>query len=101
MSLEGQQLGEFEILERLGKGGMGEVYKARQTSIDRFVAVKTLQSSLSVDADYIARFRQEARAAGVLNHPNLVQVYSAGETDGLHWFAMEYVDGESARARLN
>jgi len=101
MSLEGQQLGEFEILERLGKGGMGEVYKARQTSIGRFVAVKTLQSSLSVDADYIARFRQEARAAGVLNHPNLVQVYSAGETAGLHWFAMEYVDGESARARLN
>jgi serine/threonine protein kinase len=100
MSLEGRQLGEFEILERLGQGGMGEVYKARQTSLDRFVALKTLQSSLADNADYIARFRQEAKAAAALNHPNLVQVYSAGVNDGQHWFAMEYVEGESAQARL-
>ena len=100
MSLEGQQLGEFEILERLGQGGMGAVYKARQTSLDRLVALKTLQASLAEDAEYIARFRQEAKAAAGLNHPNLVQVYSAGENEGLHWFAMEYVEGESAKARL-
>src|SRR5258707_738043 len=100
MSLEGQQLGEFEILERLGQGGMGAVYKARQTSLDRFVALKTLQSSLAEDADYITRFRQEARAAAVLSHPNLVQVHSAGESAGVHWFAMEYIEGESARVRL-
>ncbi len=100
MSLEGQQLGEFEILERLGQGGMGAVYKARQTSLDRFVAIKTLQTALAEDAEYIARFRQEAKAAAVLNHPNLVQVYSAGESEGMHWFAMEYVEGESAKVRL-
>jgi tRNA A-37 threonylcarbamoyl transferase component Bud32 len=100
MSLEGQQLGEFEIIERIGRGGMGAVYKARQTSLDRIVALKTLQSSLAEDADYIARFRQEAKVAAVLNHPNLVQVISAGESEGLHWFAMEYVEGESARVRL-
>jgi len=100
MNLEGQQLGEFEILERLGQGGMGAVYKARQKSLRRVVALKTLQAGLADDADYIARFEQEAVAAAGLNHPNLVQVHSAGENDGLHWFAMEYVDGESARARL-
>jgi tRNA A-37 threonylcarbamoyl transferase component Bud32 len=100
MSLEGQQLGEFEIIERIGRGGMGAVYKARQTSLDRIVALKTLQSSLADNTDYIARFRQEAKAAAGLNHPNLVQVISAGESEGLHWFAMEYVEGESAKVRL-
>ena len=79
---------------------MGAVYKARQTSLDRFVALKTLQASISSDQEFIARFRREAKAAASLNHPNLVQVYSAGETDGLHWFAMEYVEGESAQARV-
>jgi formylglycine-generating enzyme required for sulfatase activity len=100
MSLEGRQLGEFEILEKLGQGGMGAVYKATQTSLDRIVALKTLQSSLGGDADYIARFRQEAKAAASLNHSNLVQVISAGESEGVHWFAMEFVEGESAQARL-
>src|SRR6266446_3751410 len=100
MSLEGHRFGEFEIIERLGQGGMGAVYKARQTSLDRLVALKTLQPSLASDAEYITRFRQEAKAAAALNHPNLVQVYSAGESEGVHYFAMEYVDGESALARL-
>jgi tRNA A-37 threonylcarbamoyl transferase component Bud32 len=100
MSLEGQQLGEFEILERLGQGGMGAVYKARQKSLRRMVALKTLQASLAEDPEYIARFEQEAVAAAGLMHPNLVQVFSAGENDGLHWFAMEYVEGESAKVRL-
>jgi serine/threonine protein kinase len=100
MSVEGQRFGEFEIIERIGEGAMGAVYKARQVSLDRIVALKMLQPSLADNADFIARFRQEAKAAAVLNHPNLVQVISAGETAGLYWFAMEYVDGESARARL-
>jgi tRNA A-37 threonylcarbamoyl transferase component Bud32 len=100
MSLEGKHLGEFEIIERLGQGGMGAVYKARQISLGRTVAIKTLQSSLAGDANYIARFRQEAVAAAGLSHPNLVQVHAAGESDGLHWFAMEYIEGESAQARL-
>jgi len=79
---------------------MGAVYKARQRSLGRLVALKTLQESLADDAEYIIRFQQEARAAAVLDHPNLVQVHSAGETDGLHWFAMQYIEGESAKARL-
>lgn len=98
--LVGHQLGEFEILELLGQGGMGAVYKARQISLDRLVAIKTLQATLAGDDTYIRRFRQEAKAAALLNHPNLVSVYSAGETDGQHWFAMEYVEGETVKARL-
>jgi len=100
MSLEGQRLGEYEILERLGQGGMGAVYKARQVTLDRLVALKTLQAAIAADPEYIARFRREAKAAAALIHPNLVQVFSAGETDGLHWFAMEFVEGESAQDRL-
>ena len=100
MNLEGRNFGEFEIVECLGQGGMGTVYKARQISLNRFVAVKTLHPSLSSDAEYSARFRREASAAAVLNHPNLVQVYAAGESEGVHWFAMEYIEGVSGRKRL-
>lgn len=100
MTLVGQTLGEFEILEALGQGGMGAVYKARQLSLRRLVALKTLQPAMADDEAYIARFQQEAIAAAGLNHPNLVQVYSAGQSEGLHWFSMEYVEGESARTRL-
>ena len=96
----GQLLGEFEILGQLGQGGMGAVYKARQTVLRRTVAVKTLQPSLAADPEFVARFHNEAVAAAALNHPNLVQVYSAGCTDGIHWFAMEFVDGETIQARL-
>jgi len=100
MTLVGQTLGEFEILEALGQGGMGAVYKARQISLKRLVALKTLQPAMANDEAYIARFQQEAIAAASLSHPNLVQVYSAGQSEGLHWFSMEYVEGESARTRL-
>lgn len=100
MLQEGQRFGEFEILAKLGQGGMGAVYKARQTVLKRLVAIKTLQSSLSLDAEFVSRFHNEAVAAAGLNHPNLVQVYAAGEYEGIHWFAMEFVDGESVQDRL-
>jgi formylglycine-generating enzyme required for sulfatase activity len=100
MGLEGQRLGEFEIIERIGQGGMGAVYKAVQTSLQRTVAIKTLQPALAADPEYIERFHREAIAAAGLSHQNLVQVYAAGETDGIHWFAMEFVKGESAQVRL-
>jgi hypothetical protein len=100
MSLEGQRFGEFEIIERIGQGGMGAVYRAVQTSLQRTVAFKTLQPVLAGDPEYIARFHREAVAAAGLSHQNLVQVYAAGQTDGLHWFAMEFVKGESAYTRL-
>lgn len=97
---EGQLLGDFEIVAKLGHGGMGAVFKARQTVLRRLVAIKTLQPSLASDAEFVSRFHNEAVAAAGLNHPNLVQVYAAGQTGGIHWFAMEFVDGESVDARL-
>lgn len=100
MLQDGQQLGEFEIIAKLGHGGMGAVFKARQTVLRRLVAIKTLQPSLASDAEFVSRFHNEAVAAAGLNHPNLVQVYAAGQTDGIHWFAMEFVDGESVDSRL-
>jgi serine/threonine protein kinase len=96
----GQKLGEFEILEQIGRGGMGAVYKARQTTLRRVVAMKTLQPALASNSQYVDRFHNEAVAAAGLNHPNLVQVHAAGETDGVHWFAMEFVEGETVRDRL-
>lgn len=96
----GQNLGEFEILGLLGQGGMGAVYKARQTVLRRTVAIKTLHPNLAADPDFVARFHNEAVAAAALNHPNLVQVYSAGCTGETHWFAMEFVDGETIQTRL-
>lgn len=100
MSTEITQLGEFEIIARLGQGGMGTVYKGYQTALKRFVAIKTLNPSLAADPDFVERFHNEAVAAAALNHPNLVQVFAAGESGDIHWFAMEFVDGESAQARL-
>ena len=81
MLQDGQQLGEFEILKELGRGGMGAVFMARQTVLRRLVAIKTLQPSLACDAEFVTRFHNEAVAAAGLNHPNLVQVYAAGHTD--------------------
>ncbi len=93
--LIGQTLGEFEIIELLGRGGMGAVYKARQGSLDRFVAIKVLSGSLSADDSYVARFSREARAAAAVSHPNIIEVYSIGEDGGRQYIAMELVDGVS------
>ena len=100
MNLAGQTFGEFEILEKLGEGGMGAVYKGRQSALKRIVAIKVLQPSLATDPEYVCRFSNEAVAAAALAHPNLVQVHAAGESNGVHWFAMEYVEGESVQKRL-
>jgi len=83
----------YEILLKIGGGGMGTVYKARQISMDKTVAIKVLASKFADDAEYIARFTREARAAGHLNHPNIVQGFDVGEQDGKHYFVMEYVPG--------
>jgi serine/threonine protein kinase len=101
MLIEGQNFGDFQIIEHLGQGGMGAVFKARQTSLHRIIALKILKPFLSDDDEYVARFHREAVAAAALNHPNLVQVYAAGETDGIHYIAMEYVQGESVLKRLD
>ncbi|MGD8896976.1 MAG: protein kinase [Acidobacteriota bacterium] len=96
----GTRLGPFEILAPLGAGGMGEVYRARDTRLGREVAVKVLSSELSADADRRSRFEQEARAASALNHPNIVTIYEIGSSDATTYIAMELVDGRTLREVL-
>ncbi|MDZ4815379.1 MAG: protein kinase [Verrucomicrobiota bacterium] len=91
----GVQFGVYEIQDTLGKGGMGCVYRARHTTLDRVVALKTLSGHLSQDADFVQRFMQEARAAARLNHPNIIQIYDFGQVDLIYYLAMEFVEGNS------
>ena len=86
-------LSGFEIIEELGTGGMATVWKARQVSLDRIVAIKILASGLSTDPDDVRRFQSEAQAAARLKHPGIVQVYDANVEDGTYYFVMEYVAG--------
>src|ERR1039458_3481912 len=90
----GARLGNFEIVELIGRGGMGEVYRARDSRLKRDVAIKVLPAGLARDPDRIARFEREARAAGALNHPNIVAVYEIGRQDDIYWIATELVAGE-------
>jgi len=96
----GARLGPYEILAPLGAGGMGEVYRARDPRLSREVAVKVLPSSFSSDADRVRRFEQEARAAGVLNHPNVTAVYDIGREDESLYVVSELLEGETLRSRL-
>ena len=95
-----QHFPELEILELLGQGGMGAVYKARQLKLDRLVALKVLSAEASADPAFAERFSREARALARLNHPHIVTIHDFGETDGLFYFLMEYVDGVSLRQAL-
>ena len=93
--LIGQRLGEFEIVEPLGRGGMGAVYKARQPSLGRLVAIKVLPASLSANESFVARFDREARAAAAVSHPNIIEIHAVGEDRGHPYIAMELIDGET------
>ena len=96
----GTKLGPYEILSPLGAGGMGEVYRARDTRLGREVAIKVLPSSLSADPGRLQRFEQEARSASALNHPNILIVYDVGTQDGIPYLVTELLDGETMRERL-
>ncbi|MEX1245423.1 MAG: protein kinase [Thermoanaerobaculia bacterium] len=96
----GAHLGPYEVLSPLGAGGMGEVYRARDTRLDREVAIKVLPSELSLDASRLRRFEKEARSASALNHPNIVTVYDIGSANGVSYLAMEKVEGETLRKLL-
>ena len=96
----GQRIGGFEVVAEIGRGGMGVVYRARQVSLDREVALKTLLPGLDLDETLVARFRAEALAASRVNHPNLVQVYDVGLEVENHYLAMELVEGESLGALI-
>src|SRR5450759_5071114 len=101
MALEaGTRLGPYEIGSPLGAGGMGEVYRARDTRLDRTVAIKVLSSQLSANADLKARFEREARAISQLNHPNICTLHDVGCDSGTDYLVMEYLEGESLVDRL-
>jgi serine/threonine-protein kinase len=97
---EKQTFAGYEIIAKLGQGGMGAVYKARQPALDRLIALKVMASDLATDRDFVARFKREASIAASLSHPNVVQVYSAGESEGTHYIAMEFVDGQTLRDHI-
>ena len=92
-----RRLPQFEIIDLLGRGGMGVVYKARQIQLDRIVALKILPPGDAQAPDFVERFRREARSLAKLSHPNIVNVYDFGESDGLYYFVMEFVDGVTLR----
>jgi eukaryotic-like serine/threonine-protein kinase len=96
----GTRLGPYEILAAIGAGGMGEVWKARDTRLGREVAIKVLPASFSQDAERLRRFEQEAKAAGVLNHPNVTAVYDVGQHDGAPYVVQELLEGETLRSVL-
>ena len=99
--LVGKAIGGYQINERIGRGGMGTVYRATQLSLSREVALKVLSSSLTQDPTFVDRFLREARAAGQLNHPHIVQVYDVGKDKDLYFYSMEFISKGSVQDRLN
>jgi serine/threonine protein kinase len=97
----GARLGPYEIQSPLGAGGMGEVYRATQSSLGRPVAIKVLASARASDPVRLRRFEQEARAASALNHPNIISIYDVGRENSISYIAMEFVDGKTLRLLLD
>src|SRR6059058_1347070 len=96
----GSRLGPYQIVAPIGAGGMGEVYRARDPRIGREVAVKVLPAQFAADREWLMRFEQEARAAGALNHTNLVAIYDIGTHEGQPYIVEELLEGETLRQRL-
>ena len=96
----GTKLGRYEIRSRLGAGGMGEVYLARDTRLDRSVALKILLDGVAADPDRMKRFEQEARTASGLNHPNIITIYEIDQTDSTPFIATEFIEGSTLRERM-
>src|SRR5438309_3528011 len=88
----GTKLGRYEIRSQIGEGGMGEVYLAQDTRLDRKVALKILPTELAANQDRMQRFVREAKSAAALNHPNIAHIYEIGESDGVNFIAMEFID---------
>jgi len=98
--IRANRIGSYEIISKLGQGGMGEVYLARQKGLNRLVALKLIRSGSAIDPELLGRFSGEAQALARLKHPNIVQVYEIGEEGGVPFISLEYVDGGSLAAKL-
>jgi serine/threonine protein kinase len=96
----GTKLGPYEIQSPLGAGGMGEVYRAKDTRLDRTVAIKILPTHLSANTEFKQRFVREARTVSSLNHPHICHLYDVGSQDGTDFLVMEFLDGETLAERL-
>src|SRR6202165_1699687 len=101
MTLLNQTISQYKVLSLLGEGGMGEVYRARDTKLGRDVAIKVLPAAFSADAERLRRFEQEAQAAGALNHPNILVIFHIGTHEGAPYIVSELLEGEELRDRLN
>jgi eukaryotic-like serine/threonine-protein kinase len=98
---DGTRLGRYEIRSKLGEGGMGEVYLAQDTKLDRKVALKVLPADVASNRDRMERFVREAKSAATLNHPHIAHIYEIGENEGVNFIAMEYIDGETLREKIH
>src|SRR5512144_2380165 len=94
-------LSHYRIVSKLGAGGMGEVYLAQDTKLDRKVALKVLPADIASHRDRMERFVREAKSAAALNHPNIAHVYDIGESRGIRYIAMEFIDGETLREKIH
>ena len=96
----GRTLSHYKVFEKIGEGGMGEVYLAKDTKLDREVAVKVLPATFAENKERLARFEREAKLLASLNHPNIAAIHELEESDGVHFLALEYVPGETLAERI-